>query len=212
MGSAYKGLCLTPDEVVKVRQAIAKYTIPEPNSGCLLWERCTVESGYGWLYIGRLQTAAHRLAYAAFVEPVPPMMQVCHRCDVRTCCNVDHLFLGTSEENQNDKGRKHRSWMQIRPEEVLEMREYRRMGLTGRQIADLFGCSTSTVYDITNHVRRPYVTAPGDERLSACSLPEARSRRLAEQTYQSLPPSLKALHDRLRSAAAQGEDQARSDR
>lgn len=156
----HKGLCLTPREIVKFRQIIESKSIPEPNSGCHLWLKCTIPKGYGWQNIRGTQTAAHRIAYAAYVGPIPRLMQVCHRCDVPQCVNPDHLFLGTIAENQNDKGRKHRSWMRFRPEEILEMRGYRKMGLTGQQIADLFDCATSTVYDVTNGTRRPYVTDP----------------------------------------------------
>lgn len=205
-------LCLTPDEIVKYKQVLESKSRPDESTGCILWVKCTSASGYGWQGIRGTYTAAHRIAYAIHFGAIPEGMEVCHRCDTRRCVNPTHLFLGTTAENQNDKGRKHRSWMLIRPAEVLEMREYRRMGLTGRQIADIFGCSTSTVYDITNGVRRPYVTDLDASRLSACSPSAGRSRHRAELTYRSLPPSLRVLHDQLRCAAEQGGGPARSDR
>jgi hypothetical protein len=35
--------------------------------------------------------------------PIPDGLQVLHKCDVRLCANPDHLFLGTNQDNVNDK-------------------------------------------------------------------------------------------------------------
>lgn len=52
---------------------------------------------------------AHRAAWLLAGREIPPETpQVLHRCDNPSCCNLDHLFLGTNADNQLDKARKQR--------------------------------------------------------------------------------------------------------
>ena len=46
---------------------------------------------------------AHRIVWEAVNGPIPEGMFVCHTCDVPRCVNIDHLFLGTAQDNMNDK-------------------------------------------------------------------------------------------------------------
>jgi len=65
--------------------------------------------GYGQISSAGVQVYAHRLSYAAYRGPIPVGLFVCHKCDVRTCVNPDHLFLGSAEDNAQDRERKGRS-------------------------------------------------------------------------------------------------------
>jgi hypothetical protein len=83
----------------------------DTNGGCWLWSAKINRTGYGgikhsWHGGGVL---SHRAAYTEFVGPIPDGLFVCHKCDVRTCINPDHLFLGTALDNNRDAGRKGRS-------------------------------------------------------------------------------------------------------
>lgn len=65
----------------------------------------------GYVQFGRKRKhiKAHRLAYEIFVGEIPAGLWVLHRCDFRPCVNPAHLFLGTDQDNSDDKIRKGRS-------------------------------------------------------------------------------------------------------
>lgn len=82
--------------------------IPEPNSGCWLWTGTVSSFGHGNVRIRGKLYQPHRLAWEEANGPIPPGLWVLHRCDVPSCCNPDHLFLGTNRDNMVDmvtKGR-----------------------------------------------------------------------------------------------------------
>jgi len=75
---------------------------------CWLWTGSRSPQGYGQIsQAGERPELAHRVAWALAFGP-PGGLSVCHHCDVRTCCNPAHLFLGTARDNALDmvaKGR-----------------------------------------------------------------------------------------------------------
>jgi hypothetical protein len=82
-------------------------SIPEPNSGCLLWLRgCSNDYPVAWW--GGRQQYAHRLALKAKGVDLDDDDDACHRCDVSICVNGEHLFPGTRSINMLDAGAKGR--------------------------------------------------------------------------------------------------------
>ncbi len=94
-------LYLTPPSI---NDLLDDLSIPEPNSGCLLWLGPATEQNYGRFG----HTYAHRASYERWKGKIPKSLFVCHRCDNTWCINPDHLFLGTAKDNTQDavsKGR-----------------------------------------------------------------------------------------------------------
>ena len=84
--------------------------IPEPNSGCWLWEGSCNKNGdgYGYCYFGTDVgvKAAHRFSWEVHNGAIPDGLHVCHHCDTPSCVNPNHLFLGTAKDNHQDRKRK----------------------------------------------------------------------------------------------------------
>lgn len=94
----------------------------EKTSGCWLWVGKRHRQGYGWFWVDGKKCYAHRIAFAALVEPIPQGLWVLHHCDTPACIRPDHLYLGTHADNMRDRqlrgrtARGDRSGLRVHPE------------------------------------------------------------------------------------------------
>lgn len=45
---------------------------------------------------------AHRVSWEIHNGPILPKMCICHKCDIPSCVNPQHLFMGTQKQNVED--------------------------------------------------------------------------------------------------------------
>ena len=115
--------------------------IPEPTSGCWLWLGGHQTNGYGLCR----KTTAHRVSWLIHRGPIPNGLYVLHRCDVRSCVNPDHLFVGTQAENLADMLRKGRCRTRIGDAAILEARRDHAAGVGVRELARRHGVTATTM-------------------------------------------------------------------
>lgn len=118
---------------------------------CWPWLGAKNKNGYGTFSPTKelSKTLAHRFAWELYRGPIPEGMLVCHTCDNPECTNPKHLFLGTPQDNMDDKVRKGR-WrgnpvrinLEVHLEGVLTLRS---QGKTLSAIAKDFDCDRNVV-------------------------------------------------------------------
>lgn len=123
-------------------------TMWEPNSGCLLWLGCTNHAGYGCINNGKKMVRAHRFAWEQDNGPIPDGICVLHRCDIRSCCNSKHLFLGTQLDNIDDMCAKSRQYSKLTETDICSIRSDNRIL---RIIAKDYGVGISLISRIKNN-------------------------------------------------------------
>src|SRR5437899_2909447 len=102
---------------MKTKEQFVSSTEPIPEAGCWLWmgavlkpsKKDPTSGGYGICEWHGITRTAHRVSYELFRGPIPEDKQVLHTCDVRSCVNPNHLYLGTHEDNMNDRSARGRT-------------------------------------------------------------------------------------------------------
>jgi hypothetical protein len=70
------------------------------SNGCWHWTKYVKPNGYGQVGVpGRYPQYVHRVAYEAWVGPIPDGLHLDHLCRQRDCCNPRHLQPVTAAVN-----------------------------------------------------------------------------------------------------------------
>lgn len=141
-----------------VAERLERNSIPVPHCGCKIWLNYVMKDGYGVIRIGDKTMLTHRVSWMERYGPIPEDTLVCHTCDIPSCINPDHLFLGTDKDNSDDKikkgraifppkGRKH--WANVIDEnQVIAIRA---ASGTHKEIAAMFG---NISHQQVGHIKR----------------------------------------------------------
>ena len=159
---------------------------PHMQTPCWIWTAYKNKDGYGRFGVGDKILSAHRVVWTFTHCPIPNDNSphgicVLHRCDLTSCVNPDHLFIGTQTDNIRDReskgrgnhtcGEKHH--MRIHPEkaqgeangrakltieQIIDIRTiYAAGGTTQRHLATLFGMSEPTINQIIRRKKWAHV-------------------------------------------------------
>lgn len=133
--------------------------IQKMDTGCWHWDRYTNASGYGIVHEdGVGNHLVHRAFYAWHRGAFPKNKFVLHKCDNRRCCNPEHLFLGTAQDNALDRDKKRRAFVKIDDALVVKIINLYKEGSTQTGIANAFCISQAQVSRIINRKQRKLVS------------------------------------------------------
>ena len=124
---------------------------------CWEWQACRTQDGYGMFRIDGSTCRAHRVAFV--IVNGDAKLQVLHHCDNPPCCNPNHLYAGTNDNNVRDRDKKGRAAdhrgekhgrAKLTEDNVHEIRRLRENGWLLREIAEEYGIHLSQVFRICN--------------------------------------------------------------
>jgi hypothetical protein len=126
---------------------------------CWEWVGAKDGKGYGELTILQKRKSSHRFAYELTFGELPAKTEVCHYCDNPVCCNPEHFWAGTHQENMADMVYKKRTisrelhWnAKLSESQISDIRRrYKPFGIGGEsayRLAKEFGVTKSHISNI----------------------------------------------------------------
>lgn len=134
--------------------------IPVTETGCWIWEKSIARKGYGIMWVQNEKNGAHRYSWELYHGPIPKGMFVLHKCDVPSCVNPDHLFLGTHQDNMDDMRSKGRERYvkgeachsaKLKESDVVQIRKLKKEGVSSIRLSELFNVIVDSINNICSY-------------------------------------------------------------
>ena len=142
-------------KAVSLRDRIEANIMPVPFSGCWIWMGACYRFGHGQIVYLKKHLAAHRAAWVVFRGAIPEGKHVLHKCNVPSCVNPDHLYIGSDLENCRDRietgtqANPPHSFGEDHPSAKLTLAQAREIkfsrGIPHKDLMQKFGISTATI-------------------------------------------------------------------
>jgi len=129
------------------------------DSGCWEWTATINRYGYGQIKntpdSHPRMVFAHRASWMIHNGDIPDGLYILHKCDNRKCVNPDHLFLGTKQDNSQDRDSKRRQAFgerngnaKLTETQAVEILRLSRSGCSNPKIAKMFDMSRISIWEL----------------------------------------------------------------
>lgn len=142
----------------------------DKSNDCWLWTASLTASGYGSFYFRGKNNPASRISWVFHNGEIPEGKIVCHTCDERKCVRIDHLWLGTHDENLADAVNKKRfpsgennRQSKLTNKERDEIIDLWMSGLNRVQIAEKYNVTPQTIHYLIKKKKNYLENARKDE-------------------------------------------------
>ena len=123
----------------------------QKSDTCWLWLAGKDHKGYGIFGPGGggKHVRASRFSYELHKGKIPEGLKVLHTCDTPACVNPEHLFVGTDQDNMDDRRAKNRTAIGVRVGssrlKEFDVLEIRKSALSSHKLGKIYGVSHSTI-------------------------------------------------------------------